>query len=346
MLKKRLRIYGPLLVNIFLLIFFYSKLYKNLDIVLVCILVSTAYSICAWESARWLTLTLQKKIPGINNIRKRLIYIFLYGLPLTLVGTFFNQIIKLWVGFFKSLTIIDFTFIEGLNILISLIIVGIYEGLYYLEQWRGIYAEAEKIRKINENSQYEFLEEQIKPHFLFNSLNTLASLISYRPQTAIQFVEEMSTVYRYLLKRNGNKLTTLGEELTFVESYLHMLEIRFEGSIITDIKIDPDQMNLLIPPFVLQILIENSVKHNVCSKEKPLYIRIKSEGESVISVTNNLQKKNSQRFSEKKGLTNLIERYKLLQQDHNLYILEETDIFSVKIPLLQKHVFSSAHQLY
>jgi two-component system, LytTR family, sensor kinase len=338
-LKKQLRIYGPILLNIHLLIFFYSKLYKSFETVMICVVVSSCYALLTWESARLLTLHFQKKVPGIQNIRKRLTRILLWSLPITILGTVFNQLLKVWIGFFQRFTLLDFTFIEGLNIIISLLIVGIYEGLYYMEQWKIMYGEAEKFKKINQTSRYQFLEEQIKPHFLFNSLNTLASLITVKPNKAVQFTEEMSSVYRYLLKRNGSELTSLREEVAFLRSYILMLETRFEGSLKAEINISEEHSDMLIPPFVLQLLVENSVKHNIISQQKPLHIQVVSEKGNVVSVTNNLQKKSSTDFSEKKGLTNLIERYSLLKQDHNLYILEEEDQFIVKIPLLHSHVF-------
>lgn len=336
----RLRLYGPLLYTLFLLLFFYSMLFTSLYVAFECLLINLCYSILAWETGRFAAFCARRRAPGINQTQKRLKLIVLYGVPLSLIAGFASQLFSLAIGYFKKLTVWDYAFLEGINLMFAIITISVYEGLYYIENWKTLFAESEEIKKINLNSQYDFLKDHIKPHFLFNSLNTLSSLISSNPVKAELFVGEMATVYRYLLKKNDSDLATLCEELSFLEAYLAMLHIRFEDSLHIELEIEDKYHQYLLPPFVLQLLVENAVKHNIVSRSQPLTIRITTDTHGNIHVYNNLQKRTGVLSSEKTGLSNLFERYKLLQKDHSLFVAEEKGLFKVIVPLLPTNVYA------
>lgn len=337
---RKLRLYGPLVLNIFLLLFFYSKYYQVPEKFLSCLLSSSFYSFLAWESSRFLSIVAGRMIPGIYRDNRWLRFVFFLALPVTLLITSVNHLFRLLIGFFTEFKLLDFLFIEGMTIIITAVIIGLYERIYFLRQWKRIQAEAENLRKINSNSQLKMLEDQLKPHFLFNSLNTLQSLIMLSPEKAEEFVEEMSSVYRYLLRKNRKELTTLNEEINFLESYILMIRTRFEESFSIEFDIRKDDRYKLLPPFVLQLLVENAIKHNILSKQQPLLVSVRSGNHHSIIVSNNLQRKNTKERSEKTGLTNLIERYKLLGEEHRLHIIEEEYQFKVIIPLLSSDIFS------
>ena len=185
-------------------------------------------------------------------------------------------------------------------------------------------------------AQFAGLKQQVNPHFLFNSLNSLSSLIRIDPVKAEHFVEEMSQVYRYLLQSNQDELITLEKEMDFINSYLHLLQTRFGNGLVLHIELPEAYHSSLLPPLTLQLLIENAVKHNEVSTENPLYIWISIHEGNSIEVKNNLQKKQLWVPSEKIGLTNIMTKYQLLGAGE-VVVLDGEDFFIVRLPLILKH---------
>ncbi len=179
--------------------------------------------------------------------------------------------------------------------------------------------------------QIRALQTQINPHFLFNSLNTLSSLIDENPLLATTFVDELSTVYRYLLRSNVLELTTLQLELNFIQSYLSLLKTRYGKGLITEIDVMPEHSGLLLPPLTLQLLTENAVKHNVLLPNKPLVIRIKTDTCRQIIVENSLQRKTLRVESNGIGLSNITSKYKLLGSQPPVFE-EDKQFFRVILP--------------
>ena len=342
--EKQLRLLGPLFLFLFLLIFFYAMVIKTMPRAFQCIAIAFCYAVLSWETGRLLALMVQAAVPGIRPWRKRFRLLLLTGLPLACMAAFFDHLVTISIGFYPQMRIRDYSFIAGLHILCCSIVVGIYEGWYYLEQWKLLFVESEELKKSNLNSQYKFLKEQIQPHFLFNSLNTLTALILTDAGKAVQFVEEMSSVYRYLLQSNKKELTTFKEERTFLESYILLLRTRFEDSLEIDIRVSPVFDQYLIPPFVLQLLIENAVKHNIASKARPLYITMHTDAGCNLHIYNTLQPKPHPEASEGTGLQNIITRYRLLKQDKALQIGAEDGLFKVILPLLRTSVYQNVDQ--
>ncbi|MFC5408629.1 sensor histidine kinase [Larkinella bovis] len=220
-----------------------------------------------------------------------------------------------------------------LNLAANLVSVGIDESVYSLNRWRENTLEKEQLKKVSLQSQYESLKSQVNPHFLFNSLNSLSSLIADEPDRAELFVDEMSKVYRYLLQTNEGELTTLGTEMAFIQSYFHLLKTRYGTGIQLDVKIDEPFPAYLLPPLTLQILVENAVKHNVIHASKPLLIEIKTTQVGRLVVRNNLQQKNNRMASNQVGLTNIVAKYRLLAQTDPIVTSDRT-YFTVALPLL------------
>lgn len=181
--------------------------------------------------------------------------------------------------------------------------------------------------------QMRALQSQINPHFLFNSLNTLSSLIDESPQQANDFVDELSSVYRYLLRSNENELTTLNVELTFIHSYFHLLRTRFGNSIGLEVQVDEAYNKAWLPPLTLQLLVENAVKHNAILPEHPLLIRIRTNDQKQLIVENTLMRKQLRVDSNGVGLSNISIKYELLNQPEPV-IDEQDGWFRVTLPLL------------
>lgn len=200
------------------------------------------------------------------------------------------------------------------------------------------YSEAEQVMQSLQQEVDEMhmraLQAQLSPHFLFNSLNSLSALIADEPSKAERFVDELSSVYRYLLQANDRELTSLETEMKFITSYYHLLKTRYGQGISLAVDIDDACHECLLPPLTLQLLIENAVKHNVVSPNYPLTIQIFTKGNKVLVVRNNLQRKGVNRFtSTKKGLQNINMKYRLLNQPP-IDIYESEDAFDVLVPLI------------
>jgi sensor histidine kinase YesM len=194
----------------------------------------------------------------------------------------------------------------------SVMIVGtLYEVVTFFEQWKKAQAESEQLEKLNLEMQFQSLQSQLNPHFLFNTLNVLSSLIAEDPRRAEDFVDEISNVYRYLLRSNERELATVQEELSFARSFFHLLETRHEKGISLHVEVSRDALSRNIPAMSLQILLENAVKHNELSVEQPLAIRI-LDMNGVLVVQNDLRQKTRKALSNRVGINNLRERYALL----------------------------------
>jgi len=169
------------------------------------------------------------------------------------------------------------------------------------------------LQKENLQSQFDVLKQQVNPHFLFNSLNVLTSLIKLEPDLAEKFSEQLSKVYRYVLENKDNELVDLNTELNFLDAYIFLLNIRFVDKLNVNLNIPEENRNDQIIPLAMQLLIENAIKHNVMSKSNPLVIDIFIDDNNYLNVINNLQERPSQIASTGVGLKNILNRYQLLK---------------------------------
>lgn len=334
MTTKKIRCYAPVFLFIFLLLLFHVAKISYLTIA-----AAAFYAILASESALWIILPTRRKARGIIHLKKKVRLIALYSLPVLLGVSAIEFLFSMWIGQHH-----EFAYIAGLNMFCCSLVIGAYECVYYVRQWKRLFIESENIRKSTLHIQYKFLRDQIKPHFLFNSLNSLTSLISQDPEKAERYVEEMAMVYRYLLKNNGKALTTFREEREFLSSYLIMLHTRFNDALIIDMQVNEQYDNFLIPPFVLQLLVENAVKHNVVSNSSPLTIRFFMDEDDQLHICNNLQKKKNPPPSEKTGLRNISARYELLPVKSAPFVAEDDETFKVVIPLIPRHIHETIEE--
>ena len=191
-----------------------------------------------------------------------------------------------------------------------------------------------KMEKEQVMAHFEILKSQINPHFLFNSMNILSSLIPKSPKMAVKFTSQFSKVFRKLLENNEEVIIPLQQELDFIKSFLFLQKMRFDKSLEIELKIEKSKLDKAIPPFGLQLLIENAIKHNIISEEQPLKITISNEGD-YLQVENNLQLRGSEAESTGIGLKNLKARYNLLTDMP--VVIEQTDTaFTAKIPLIEE----------
>lgn len=205
--------------------------------------------------------------------------------------------------------------------------------VYYMNRLKKTQLEAEQLKKISIEAQFEALRNQINPHFLFNCFNVLSTLVYRDADTSAKFIGQLSHVYRYLLYNQEKKVVQLSEELAFLESYLFLLKIRFGENMSVENQINEDTGKKFIAPAVLQMLIENAIKHNIVSKKNPLRIRIFAENNWIV-VSNNLQEKEVKELSTQVGLKNISNRYRFLSNEE-VKIERTSQEFTVRVPLVQ-----------
>ena len=230
-----------------------------------------------------------------------------------------------------------FTFqIGGVRILlvvwlVELVILGLLLANRSIKNALRLQQKATLLQKKNNAARYTALQNQLNPHFLFNSLNTLIAEIEYNPSNAIRFTRNLSDVYRYVLQSQDRTLITLSEELEFIQSYLFLHEVRLGNCITCNITIPTEAMDYQLPPLTLQLLVENVIKHNSINSNKPMEITIQIAGHFLV-VSNPIHTKKSDTTSGV-GLQNLSNRCKLMIGT-DIIINNENHIFTVKVPLI------------
>jgi two-component system, LytTR family, sensor kinase len=205
---------------------------------------------------------------------------------------------------------------------------------YLLQQQREAQLDAERSKKIGAQAQYQALRNQVNPHFLFNSLNVLSSLVNKDQATATEFIEQLATVYRYVLQNFEKELVELRSELAFMRSYVFLLEKRFGEGLRVEIDVPPAFGGFYVLPLALQMLVENAIKHNVCSRARPLHVRLEVDEQGYLAVRNNRQPKLEKETSTQIGLENIARRYQYITKQ-NIVRQEDADCFIVKLPIIQ-----------
>ncbi|WP_020601075.1 sensor histidine kinase [Spirosoma panaciterrae] len=291
-------------------------------------------SVLVWETNRWGIIFSRRRYPEQTQTWQRVLYqlswFIVFASLIRITQTWFYQQIGLW----HSTELFEFK-PYFFNTLVSVVgtvqIAAVYEGIYLYQRWRITYEEAEELKKVNLQSQLDSLKTQINPHFLFNNLNSLSSLITSDAQQAEQFLDELSSVYRYLLRQDERSLCPLSEEIQFIQSYFYLLKTRFGDGIFMKIEVDERLMAYLIAPLTLQILFENAIRHNIISIDQPLTIRVYAE-QANLYVENNRQARKNATASNQTGLQDRIATYKLLDQP-SVTVYQDEAKFRVGVPL-------------
>jgi len=216
---------------------------------------------------------------------------------------------------------------------VNLIFLTLWEAIYIMEKNRESLAEKEILKQMSLQQEFEVLKSQVNPHFLFNCFNTLSSLIAEDAVKAEAFLDELSKVYRYLLRNNETGLSTLQNELRFIRSYFGLLKTRHGEAVQFKIETDKRYDNYLVPSLSLQLLVENAVKHNVLSKNIPLTIEIFTTAGNRLVINNNLQRRTVKGVSNRIGLENIKAKYELLKQK-GFEVMEDSKNFTVVLPLI------------
>lgn len=287
-----------------------------------------------WQGNRYLLFTLRSYFDWFNKPIRKIVALLLavsfYTIPVSAL------LLTGWYHVFaKGNVQWNTVFTATLIIMICVVfITHVYETVFLVKDSESEMVRNAQLEKARVQAELEALKNQIDPHFIFNSLNTLSHLIEERPAKAKQFNDNLADVYRYILQNKSRDLVFLREEILFIKDYFSLLKIRFENAVQLDIDIDEDHYDkFLIPPISLQVLIENAIKHNEFSDTSPLAISITFAADELL-VHNKSNKKVARKPSSKIGLQNLNERYKLTTEK-SILVQEEAKDFIVRLPILR-----------
>ncbi len=270
---------------------------------------------------------------------KRIIIGILGSTIITLVGLFFLRLLTAILA--NGLTFVQFISNEHIKyyqfgLWITLTIVAIFHFIYFYNKYQQNKIKEQKVIAGTASAKFDALKNQLDPHFLFNSLNVLTSLIEENPENAQKFTTSLSKVYRYVLEQKSKELVTVDEELEFAKTYMSLLKMRFEDSIVFEIPDHATNPESKVVPLSLQLLLENAVKHNMVTTSKPLHIKIYEQDGNLV-VENNLQPKQIVKKSSGVGLENIKQRYNLLS-NKRVNINQQANSFAVAIPMLTKQI--------
>jgi two-component system LytT family sensor kinase len=225
--------------------------------------------------------------------------------------------------------------VEVRGILINLIFYMFLQLLQQNYENQYVNMELERIKNDNLGAQYELLKQQVNPHFLFNSLNTLKAMVEAGDEESVDFILKLSNFYRYTLESRKLDLIQIADEMEIVKAYLFLQNARFEGAFTFSNELDDRVLHTLIPPFTLQLLVENCIKHNVVSLDKPLHIRLYAETDHII-IENPIRLKAGDHNSLGVGLKNIQQRYHHLLEKQ-VDILNDGHLFQIRLPLIYEY---------
>jgi two-component system, LytTR family, sensor kinase len=222
----------------------------------------------------------------------------------------------------------------------SFIYSVIYSILFSYKQYAVTQIEVIQQERKQLELQFEALKSQLSPHYLFNSLNTISSLLYKDPQTAEQFIRRLAQTYQYILATHQKRYVTLEEELEFVKSYYYLLRIRFQQLLNIEINVPNNIIRSVIPPLTLQLLVENAVKHNTVSPEKPLYIYISAIDNTRLKVVNTKTIADDGATSTRIGLDNIRQRYRYFTTKD--IEIRDDENYTVLLPVISSRVLTQA----
>jgi two-component system, LytTR family, sensor kinase len=328
----------PLLAFVTPVLFFGAGYQEGLVCVAGSPLASVAYPMAYWLGDRQIVIFFRKKYPEYKHLRKRLIWtassVVAYTVIIIAISGLYQVVTQ------KPIMEVLLNVSPTRKLLGSLtatfIVLMMYESVYFLNLWKSSMLEAERLKKEQIKTQLDALKTQVNPHFLFNSLNTLISLIPEDQQKAVDFTQKLSHVYRTILELNDRSAITLKEEMKCVHDFLFLIKTRFSDSFSYTVHIPKECETLYVVPLAVQMLVENAIKHNIVANKKPLQLNIGVE-RGMLKVSNNLQLRNDLSLSDKTrqgtGLNNIETRYRLLF-DHTVQVVADEHSFQVYLPLI------------
>ncbi len=304
----------------------------SLEVVLRNCMFSILIGYPAWKGMVFIVLYLERKLPWLKYPIKRLVAQFVLLTIFAGIIIFIGFSLWIWLAQDLSLQAAMDDIIPSLKVAYIFMILSLILGnsILFFKNWKASTIQQEELKRAHLALQYQSLKDQVRPHFLFNSLSSLVTLINTDAKKATQFVHKLSDVYRYVLEQRENELVRVKEEVKFLEDYIYLQKIRFGDSLRVHFQLELDQKRMMIP-LSLQMMLENAIKHNEISAEHPLDIHIFSNDKNHVVIQNKLQKKEVLEESPGTGIENLQKRIAYFTEDP-LLIEVESDTFRVTIP--------------
>jgi two-component system, LytTR family, sensor kinase len=311
-----------------------GRVFKEWKIWVFSSLLLYAIGLLSWYGHVQYECLILRKFPELKQTGKRVVYKLLTNLIVMTPSVLLIFFLYDWfhiLGYRLQTEDLKWGYMVGLCV--NFLFVTLWEVSYLLKKYKESLGEKELIEQMSMEQEFENLKNQINPHFLFNCFNTLSSLIQEDKKEAEQFLDELSKVYRYLLKSNEDGISTVERELKFIQSYYQLLKTRYGAGLQLSTDIDKRYYSYLVPSLSLQLLVENAVKHNIVSRQQPLVIEIFTAAENKLVVNNNLQRKQQSKHSTRIGLANIRAKYKLMKQE-GFQVVEGENNFMVVLPLV------------
>ena len=319
-------------IGIVMPLFFYDAGdYKRL---IMWMIISIVLTFIFWEVGQRVSNNINKKFPIDSLPAKHLIVMLIFFSVLAFFAILFVFLINIIFG---NITPLYWAEMKGIHIVIILctfFITALHEGIFLFYKWRNSLFVTEKLEKENVIAHYEALKNQVNPHFLFNSLDILSSLIQTNPKNALEYVDQFSKTYRYILDVSNKDTVSIKEEMEFINSYIYLHKIRFGDNLQFKSEININHLNKFILPLSLQITVENAIKHNEISDKHHLEILIYEENNYVI-IKNNLNLKYRREFPKSIGLKNLADRYKFISNAQPKFYKQDNN-FIAEIPIISE----------
>lgn len=282
----------------------------------------------------WLHSYLNSSLPWQESPQRRFFLQLILSLLISLILINLSYFLFHKVGLNRTPDQDQFYVMNVYSLIFLVPLVSAQVVSYLFAQWKKTTLLTEKLEQENIQTRLESLRSHLDPHFLFNSLNILSSLIDKSGDDAQDFLASFSDVYRYVLKNKGESLVPLKTELEFLESYLHMIQVRFKNQMEIKLEYGKDAGKWLIPPLALQMLVENAIKHNKASESQPLRLEVIQEADQMV-VRNNIRLLTRKVESHGTGLGNLIGRYRYFT-DRTVEVYADKQTFEVRLPLIQR----------
>lgn len=305
----------------------------------VMFLYTILYSFALHLSNTFLFITLDKIFVNERFSKRRIFIGFVSSFFLSLFVIFLLRLFIITIIENKPLSVFIANESASDYFVASIFTFFILLIVHFIYLYKGYQENKVKEQKIiagTASAKFESLKNQIDPHFLFNSLNVLSSLIEENPENAQRFTTSLSKIYRYVLEQKDKELVSVEEELAFAKTYMNLLKMRFENSLFYELPTTITNPEAKVVPLSLQLLLENTVKHNVVSEQRPLNIRIFMEGD-YLAIQNDYQKKEVLQERKGVGLQNIINRYGIIT-NRKVLIEQNEQTFTVKIPVLTKQI--------
>ena len=311
---------------------------------LVSFVISLLFTTVLWQGTRTIWALLVERFPQVEQTARRLWLLLLLGLLYTSAATVvIVALLHLALPQYFPLTPRALVGQIGFNLIPTTIVMLGYESRHFFQQWAENVRRAEQLQSASQRAQLEALQQQLDPHFLFNSLNTLAALVEPDNAPAQQFVEQLADVYRYVLLSRERPTVPLREELTFVDAYVALQKARLRDNLRVSVQVPAELLDRHVAPLSVQLLIENALKHNEASRQHPLHVQVAAADDWL--TVQNPRRARSSSFAVPgtgTGLRNIRERYALLLPARPVLIADEPATFTVRLPLIKGEVVKGA----